>query len=53
MLPQALVEETIIISDMYDLNEYMALELLIAGKDFILCFSLSKQSQFKQNTIEV
>lgn len=32
ILPKELVDEVIIISDMYDLNEYMALDLLCTGK---------------------
>jgi len=32
ILPKALVDEVVIISDMYDLNEYMALDLLCTGK---------------------
>lgn len=33
VLPKELVDEAIIISDMYDLNEYMALDLLCTGRD--------------------
>lgn len=32
ILPQELVDEAIIISDMYNLNEYYALDLLCTGK---------------------
>ena len=32
ILPKELVDEVIIISDMYDLNEYMAMDLLCTGK---------------------
>ncbi|KAH3825400.1 hypothetical protein DPMN_127275 [Dreissena polymorpha] len=35
--PVEVIEEAIIISDLFDLNEYAALELLLAGKEhFIL-----------------
>lgn len=36
ILPKELVDEVIIISDMYDLNEYMALDLLCTGNVVII-----------------
>jgi nuclear pore complex protein Nup205 len=39
ILPKELVDEVIIISDMYDLNEYMALDLLCTGKLIIFIIS--------------
>jgi nuclear pore complex protein Nup205 len=38
ILSKELVDEAIIISDMYDLNEYMALDLLCTGKPLIVVF---------------
>jgi nuclear pore complex protein Nup205 len=38
ILSKELVDEAIIISDMYDLNEYMALDLLCTGKPLSVSF---------------
>jgi hypothetical protein len=40
ILPKELVDEVIIISDMYNLNEYMALDLLCTGNLIIYLLSL-------------